>query len=164
MSFLCTSCVPVLLGWYLGSVCKRTRASARDSTEGGWQGTHRKEAGEEISCPPPALFCDQRLWYLTKTQLNHPRLGQLLVIVACSVLRAKPKQGRDEGTMGNAVRERVRVHRGGVGSHSTEKGKPRCSKSFQCLILLCSSLHHQMQHFLLYLSPLPTSPQLTGLC
>lgn len=56
------------------------------------------------------------------------------------------------------------MQREGVGSHSAEKGKPRCPKSFQCLILLCSSLHHQMQPFLPCLSPLPTSPQPTGLC
>lgn len=52
---------------------------------------------------------------------------------------------------------------GGVGSHSAERGKPRCPKSFQQLILLCSSLHHQTRPFLPYLPPLHTSPQPTGL-
>lgn len=56
------------------------------------------------------------------------------------------------------------MHRGAVGSHSTEKGEPRCSKSFQGLILLCSSLHPQMQPFLPHLFPLPSSPQPAGLC
>lgn len=62
------------------------------------------------------------------------------------------------------MRTRVRVQGRGVGSHSAEKAKPRCPKSFQILILLCSSLHHQMWLFLPYLPPSPTSPQPTGLC
>lgn len=75
-----------------------------------------------------------------------------------------PRQGMDGEIMGNAVRGRVGVQGGGVGSHSTEKGKPRCPKSFQCLILLCSSLHPQTRHFLPYLLPFPTILQPTGLC
>lgn len=60
--------------------------------------------------------------------------------------------------MENAVRGRVGVQGGGVGSHSAEMGKARCPKFFQCLILLCSSLHHQTWPLLPYLPPIAQQP------
>lgn len=55
--------------------------------------------------------------------------------------------------MGNAVRGRLRVEGGGIGSHRAEKDKPSCPKSFQQLILLCCLLHYQTQPFLIAQSP-----------
>lgn len=156
------ACVPTLLPghrWYPG-ICVREHHSLRDSTDG-CRGRQGKGAGEQVPVSAPAPFCQHRFLLLTEIQPNHRRVRSCWQWCHARRQGAKPRGGRHRVGMKQAARDGAKAQGELLGPTAPRavSDKPRCSQTFQWLIVLCTAPHHRKRSFLPCLTPI-THPAL----